>query len=266
MPKAIWKGAISFGLVNIPIKIYPATKPKVLKFRLIHKVCGTPLQYKKWCPHCNKEVPNEEIIKAYPLTKEKFIPINKEDFERVKLPSLKTIEILEFIDLGQVDPIYFQKAYYVAPEETARKAYSLLVEVLRLTNRAAVGKVVMRGKEYLVLIRAYKKGLVMHTLYYLGEVRDIEELPEIQTLVTIREEELKMAQALVEKLSHDFDLSKYKDEYTEQLVKIIEEKSGLALVQKPEESKKLKSLMEVIKKRVEEKEENKETDEKKTEA
>lgn len=258
MPKAIWKGAISFGLVNIPIKVYPATKPKAVRFRLIHKVCGTPLQYKRWCPHCNKEVPLEEISKAYPLTKDKLIPINKEELEKIKLPSMKVIEILEFIDLGQVDPIYFQKAYYIAPDETGKKAYSLLTEVLRLTNRAAVGKVVMRGKEYLVLIRAYKKGLVMHTLYYLGEVRDIEELPEIQTLVTIREEELKMAQALVEKLSHEFDPSKYKDEYTEKVMKIIEEKAGVGLLQKQAETKKLKSLMEVLKKKVEEKEKEKE--------
>ncbi|MEM0481181.1 MAG: Ku protein [Candidatus Aenigmatarchaeota archaeon] len=249
MPKAIWKGFITFGLVNIPVKVYSSYNPKSLKFKLIHKVCNTPIIYKKFCPTCNKEVDWNEIERAYPLTKTKLIPISKEDFEKVKLKSTKEMEVLEFVDISEIDPIYFQKSYYIVPEGSS-KVYFLFVEALRTKNKAADAKVVIRNKEYVVVIRPYRKGLVMHVLYYIKEVRDIEELPEIKEKIVINEADLKLASELIEKLTTSFDLSKYKDEYSEQLLQIIKEKAGIS----EKEEKEQPTLFEIIKKKVEKEE------------
>ena len=179
MARAIWKGAISFGLVTIPIKVYPAIKKEKISFTSLCPHCKQPIKHKRWCPHCNKEVNYAELLKGYKIAKDKYIILTKEELERIKLKTTKCIEIYEFVDLNQIDPIYFETAYYIVPDELGAKAYSLFAEALRLSNKAAIGKVVMRNKEYLVLLRAYKKGIVMHILHYLGEVRNIEEVKEV---------------------------------------------------------------------------------------
>jgi len=251
--KAIWKGSISFGLVNIPIKVYKATESRIISFNNLHKECGTPLVYKRWCPKCNKEVAYEDIEKGYKLTKEKYVIIKKEDLEKLKLKTTKAIEIQEFVDASQIDPIFIEKSYYVVPEETGIKAYSLFVEALRVANKVAIGKVVMRNKEYLVALRAYKKGIVMHILHYLGEVKDIGELSELKHLVTVKEEELRLAQALIAKLTEpEFDVSKFKDSYTEALMKLIKAKAeGKEIKIKEERIEEAKELMEALKASVE---------------
>ncbi len=154
--KAIWKGSISFGLVNIPIKIYKATESKTLSFKTLDKE-GHPIEYKRWCPICNREVDWKEIKKGFKVSKDKYVILEKEDFEKVKLRTTRTLEIEEFVDAEQIDPILIEKSYYIVPEETGVKAYSLFVEALRVANKIAIGKVVIRNKEYLVVIRAYKK-------------------------------------------------------------------------------------------------------------
>lgn len=252
--RAIWSGSISFGLVNIPIKVYSATEARIISFHNLHKECGTPLINKRWCPKCNKEVAYEDVDKGFKLTKEKYIVIKKEDLEKLRLKTTKAIEIQEFVDISQIDPIFIEKSYYVVPEETGIKAYSLFVEALRVSNKVAIGKVVMRNKEYLVALRAFKKGLVMHILHYLGEVKDIEELSELKNLVTVKEEELKLAQALISKLTEpEFDVSKFKDTYTEELMKLIKAKAeGKEFKLEVEEPvEKAKSLLEELKASVE---------------
>jgi len=252
--KAVFKGAISFGLVHIPIKIYSATKPKEIEFHLVCGECGTPLEYKRWCPKCKKEVPWNQVKRGVKISKEKWVIIEKKELDKIKLPTSKTIDIEGFIDVSQIDPIFFQKSYYVVPDETGVKPYSLFVEALRLSNKAAIGRVVLRNKEYLVALRPYKKGLVMHVLYYLGEVRDIEKLEELKNLVVVSKEELELAKALISKLTEsEFDPSKFKDRYAEALKKLVKAKlEGKELkMEKEEEVKAAKSLMEALKASVE---------------
>ena len=251
--KAIWKGAISFGLVNIPIKIYKAAESKTLSFKTLDKE-GHPVEYKRWCPICKREIKWQEVKKGFKIAKDKYIVLEKKDFEKIKLKTTKSIEIEEFIEAEQIDPIYIEKSYYIVPEETGIKAYSLFVEALRVTNKIAIGKVVIRNKEYLVAIRAYKKGLVMHILHYLQEIKPIEELPELKELVVVKDEELKLAQALIQKLAaKEFDLGKFRDAYTEALKKIIKAKvEGKAFeVEEKREVEEAKSLMEALKASVE---------------
>jgi DNA end-binding protein Ku len=253
MPRSIWNGSISFGLVNIPVKIYPATESKQLSFRTLCKE-GHPVEYKRWCPVENREVSWQEVKKGYRISKDKYITLEKEDFKRIKLKTTKTIDIEEFVDAPQVDPIYIEKSYYVVPTEGGVKAYSLFVEALRLQNKIAIGKVVMRDKEYLVALRAYKNGLVMHVLHYLGEIRPIEELPELKNLIVVKGNELKLAQALIERLTDEkFDIGKFKDTYTEALKKLIKAKAkGKEIVIKEEKPiEEAKSLMQALKASVE---------------
>jgi len=193
-------------------------------------------------------------VKGYKLTKEKWIILEKEELEKIKLPSTKTIEIMEFVDVSQIDPIYFEKAYYIVPEESGIKAYSLFVEALRLANKAAIGRVVMREKEYLVAIRAFKKGLAMHILYYLGEIKDIDKLSELKNLVVVRKEELELAKLLINKLTaKEFDATRFRDRYTEALKKLIKAKAKGEEFEIEEEkpAAKAKNLMEALKASVE---------------
>ncbi len=263
--KAIWSGSISFSLINIPVKIYVATESHGIKFKNLCKE-GHPIEHKRWCPVCNREVAWDEIKKGYKITKDKYVVLEKEDLEKIKLKTTKAIEIKQFVDATQIDPIYYEKSYYVVPQETGAKAYSLFVDALRLTNKVAIGKVVMRNKEYLVALRPYKKGLLMHILHYLSEVKPIEELPELKNLVVVSEEELKLAQMLIQKLSGEFDISKFKDHYTEKLKELIKAKlEGREIAVKEEEKEELaKSLVEALKSSLE-MVEKKEKEEKKKE-
>jgi DNA end-binding protein Ku len=251
---AIFSGAITFGLITIPIKIYAATEEKEIKFHNLCPDCLTPLTYKRWCPKCDREVKWQEIKKGFKLSKERWVVLEKEELEKIKLPSTKYVEIIQFVDLAQIDPIFFEKSYYIVPEEMGAKAYSLFVEALRLTNRAAIGRVVIRNKEYLVALRAFKKGLVMHVLYYLGEIREIEKLKELENLVVVSKEELELAKTLIEKLSaEEFDLEKFKDRYAEALKEMIKAKiEGKPYEVKAEEKvEEAKNLLEALKASVE---------------
>jgi len=251
--RAIWEGAISFGLVSIPVKLYSSTKPKQVELHTLCPVCHSPLQYKRWCPKCGKEVKWKDVVKGFKITKEKWVIIEKKDLEKIKIPTTKTIEIEYFVDAGQIDPIYFQKTYYLVPQETGRKAYSLFVEALRLTNKVAIGRVVIKNKEYVVALRPFKKGIAMHILFYMGEIRDIEKLEELQKLVVVSDKELELARALVQKLSEsEFNISKFKDRYAEVLKELIEAKAkGKEFEIKEEEKEETKSLMEALKASVE---------------
>jgi DNA end-binding protein Ku len=265
MTRAIFSGAISFGLVHIPIKIYSATETKEIEFHMLCPECHTPLEYKRWCPKCEKEVPWQAVEKGFKIAKDRWVILKKEELQKIKLPSTKTIDIQAFVDISQIDPIFFEKSYYVVPEEGGEKPYSLFVEALRLANKAAIGKIVMREKEYLVALRPFKRGITMHILYYLGEIRDIEKLPELERLVVVSKEELELAKALIEKLTEEeLDLSKFKDEYTEALKKLIrakaEGKEFMMEEERPVEA--AKSLMEALKASVEQAKKKKKEEEK----
>jgi len=252
--RAIFTGAISFGLVHFPIRIYTSTEAKEIEFHNLCNVCMTPLQYKRWCPKCEKEVAWQDIKKGFKISKEKWVILEKEEIEKIKLPSTKTIDIQHFVDISQIDPIHFEKTYYVVPEEGGVKPYSLFVEALRLSNKAAIGKVVLRNKEYLICLRPFKKGLCMHILYYIREIRDINQLSELKNLVVVSKEELELAKALISKLTEEeFAPEKFKDQYTEALKELIKAKAeGKEFKVKEEKpAEEAKGLMEALKASVE---------------
>jgi DNA end-binding protein Ku len=246
----MWKGTISFGLVNIPVKLYNAidTSQKISFNQLDSK--GHRIQYKKWCPVEEREVPYTEIRKGYELAKDKYVVIEKQDLEKIAIESTRTIAIKEFINEQELDPLFVERSYYIAPDsaDTRKKrkkkqekdassttsiqdkAYSLLVKVLHDTKKVAIGKVVLKDgeKEHLIAIRAYQRGFIMHTLHYLDEIKPVEDIKEIsETKVPeIDKNEMSLGKLLVESLtSKGFDISRYHDEYVEELQDLIKAKA-----------------------------------------
>ncbi|MGI0042930.1 MAG: Ku protein [Nitrososphaeraceae archaeon] len=245
MVSTIWTGSISFGLVNVPVKLYTTIDTsKDFSFNQLDKE-GHRIRYKKWCPVEEREVEYSEIKKGYEIAKDQYVVIETQDLEKIAVESTRTINIKEFIDEQELDPLFVEKSYYIAPDSIDKrsrkkakanpaptvqdKAYSLLVKVLHDTKKAAIGKVVLRGeKERLVAIRAYQRGLVLHTLHYLSEIKPLEAITEISEakVPPIDEKERSLGQLLVENLtSKDFDISRYHDEYTDELEKLINAKA-----------------------------------------
>jgi DNA end-binding protein Ku len=243
--RAIWKGSISFGLVNIPIQVFSATQSE--DYASFNQLCekGHKIKYKKWCPVEEREVPWSEIKKGYEITKNSYIVIEKEDIDKIKLKTTNTIEVKEFIDSEELDPIFIEKNYYIGPDpgkkknETSVKAYSLFVKILNETNKVAIGKVVLREKEQLVALRAYQRGLVMHQLRYLDEIRPMDEIGGLDSTQKIDAKELTLGKTLVESLTTEkFDPGQYSDTYAKELEKLIQAKSkGQKVTIKEEEEK-----------------------------
>lgn len=222
--RPVWKGAISFGLVNIPVKMYTAVEDKTIKFRYLHRQCSSPLNYQRVCSRCGQQVDWDEVVKGYEHQKGQFIIMEEADFEKVPSRQTRTIDIVDFCDLTEIDPIYFQKSYYLGPEETAKKAYNLLSSTLRNSDKVAVAKVVIRSKQSLAAIRVYKEVLVMETMNYPDEIRAAQEVPGLDASVQATERELEMAAKLVDSMTTPFEPDKYTDEYRRALIEIIEAK------------------------------------------
>src|SRR5918912_906154 len=230
---AIWKGSISFGLVNIPIQVFSATQRE--EYTSFNQLCdkGHKIRYKKWCPVEEREVQWSEIKKGHEITKDTYVVLEKEDLEKVKLKTNNTIEVKEFIESEEFDPIFIEKNYYVGPDlgkkKTAAissKAYSLFVKILNETSKIASGKVVLREKEHVIALRAYQRGLVMHQLKYLDEIRPMDEIGGLDSLQQVDSKELSLGKTLVENLTTErFDLGQYSDGYAKELETLIEAKS-----------------------------------------
>ena len=243
--RAIWKGSISFGLVNIPIQAFSATQKE--DYTSFNQLCdnGHKIKYKKWCPVEEREVPWSEIKKGYEITKNNYVVLEKEEMDNVRLKSTNTIEIKEFINAKEFDPIYIEKNYYVGPDpgkhknsQTSNKAYSLFVKILNETNKIAIGKVVLKDKERLVALTAYQRGLVMHQLKYLDEIRPMDEIGGLDSSQKIDPKELSLGKTLVETLTTEkFDPGQYTDSYAKELERLIEAKSRGQRVTIKEEEK-----------------------------
>ena len=251
--RAIWKGSISFGLVNIPIQVFSATQKE--EYTSFNQLCdkGHKIRYKKWCPVEEREVLWSEIKKGYEITKNDYVVLEKEEIENIKLKTTNTVEVKEFIESGEFDPIFIEKNYYVGPDagkkksETSIKAYALFVKILHETGKIAIGKVVLREKEQLVALRAYQRGLVMHQLWYLDEIRPMDEIGGLESLQKIDAKELSLGKALVDNLTTDkFDPSQYSDTYAKELEKIIEAKSKGEKVTINEVEKKTEETTDII--------------------
>ena len=247
--RTIWKGAISFGLVSIPIKLFPATEDKNIKFRYLHKPCQAPLKYQRVCTACGQEVKQEDIVRGYEYEKNRFVIINEEDLEKIPDERTRTIDIIDFVALEEIDPIYFAKTYYLAPGEAGQKPYVLLHKAMEDTGKIAIAKVVIRNKESLAVIRGYKNLLVMETIFYPDEIRNPEQLPGFEWEIKLQDNEVKMARELIENLSTHFKAEKYEDEYRKQLLEMIHAKIEGEQIAIPqvEEKGKVVDLMEALK-------------------
>lgn len=225
MLRTMWKGSISFGLVNIPIKMYAATENKDIRFRNLHKECNTPIKYKKICPTCDKEVTEDEIVKGFEYEPGKFVIISKEDFNSVKEEiNTKSIEIMDFVKLSEIDPIYFDKSYYLAPQDSIGKAYKLLRKAMKDSKRIAIARITIRNKQSLAAIRVLDNSLVMETIYYPDEVRSIKDVPGMPESEDVDDKELTMANQLIDQLTSKFNPAKYTDTYREALLQMINNK------------------------------------------
>lgn len=221
----MWKGSISFGLVNIPVKLHAATENKDIKLRQLHKECQTPIQYKKVCPVCEREVEQEEIVKAYEYAKNKFVILDEEDLEELKKEQEdKAVEIVDFVKLEEIDPIYFERSYYISPNDGGSKAYALLRKALEDTGKIGVAKIMIRSKEQLAVIRVYENTLLMETIHYPDEVRNVLDVPNVPAEEKVVKKELDTAKMLIDQLTTEFDPEKYTDEYRSALLELIEDR------------------------------------------
>ncbi|MHC0035661.1 non-homologous end joining protein Ku [Pseudoneobacillus sp. C159] len=221
----MWKGSISFGLVNIPIKLHTATEDKDIKLRTLHKECHSPIKYEKVCTTCEIEVKPEEIVKAYEYTKGKYVILDDEELEKLRKENEeKAVEIIDFVKIEEIDPIYFHKSYYMSPNEGGGKAYSLLRKALLESGKVGLAKIIIRAKEQMAVIRVYENTLVMETIHYPDEVRRAGDVPNVPNEDKVTEKELATAIMLIDQLTSEFEPTKYTDEYRTALLELIEEK------------------------------------------
>jgi DNA end-binding protein Ku len=248
--RSIWKGVVSFGMVSIPVRLFAATEDKDVSFHQLHKEDHSRIRYKKWCPEDDEEVPQDEIVRAYEVAKDKYVELTDEDLDKLPLPSKHTIELSAFVQADEIDPIYYQKTYYLEPEETGRKPYALLVKVLESKGATGVAKIALRNKEHLCALRPVEGSLILETLHYPDEIREHEESPP---KVTVNEREVAMAGSLVDALTEPFDPSKYHDNYREAVLELIESKTEGREVVEPEGSEpgKVTDLMAALRASVE---------------
>jgi DNA end-binding protein Ku len=249
MPSTIWNGSIGFGLVNVPVKVVSAVKSKDVRFNQLEEGSGSRIRYRRVSEATGEEVPSEQIVKGYEVAPGQYVVVNDDDLKAVAPKASRTIQIEDFVDLDQIDPVYFESPYYLAPDEESLKAYRLLVDAMTTLNKVAIGRVVMRSKESLVAIRPVDGVLCMETMRYGDEVlAPATVVPDAETAEPT-ERELEMAKQLVETLSADFDPEKYHDEYREELLSLIERKAaGEEIVAQPhvEERGKVVDLMAAL--------------------
>jgi DNA end-binding protein Ku len=245
--RAIWKGAISFGLVNIPIALYSATRSEEVKFRLLRAGDLSPVNYKRVAEADGKEVPWDKIVKGYEYDKGKFVVLKDDDFRRVDIEATQTVDIIRFVKLDEVNPIFFHKPYYMEPQKGGDKAYVLLRDALRASGKIAIAKVVIKTRQHLAAVKPQEKGLMLELMHFASELIDIDEfkLPESRDT---GKKELQMAQALIDSMSDEWKPEEYVDEYREAIEKVIEEKleKGDKSAPKPVRKQKATNVIDLV--------------------
>jgi DNA end-binding protein Ku len=228
MARAIWSGAISFGLVNVPVKLYSATSPKSVRFHQLSGKTGARIRQKRVDPTTDEEVPYEDIVKGYEITPDHYVLISNEELEALDPKATRTIDIEEFVDLADIDPIYYDHSYYLAPAAGGAKAYRLLVDAMRESGKVGIGRVVLRSKQQLCALRPTGEALTLSTMLFGDEVLSPDRLDELESVneAEASERELSMAQQLIDSLSSDFEPDKYHDEYRERVLNLIERKAA----------------------------------------
>jgi DNA end-binding protein Ku len=248
MARAIWKGSISFGLVNIPIALYPATRREELKFRLLRESDLSPVSYKRVAEKDGKEVPWDQIVKGYEYEKGKYIVLKDEDFQRVDLEATQTVDIQDFVPQEEIDPMFFYKPYYLEPQKGGDKAYALLRDALKDTNKVGIAKVVIKTRQYLAGVKPEDDALVLELMHFADELADTGKL-HVPKKTEVGKRELNMAKSLIDSMSSKWNPQKYRDDYREALMEVIEEKveaGGKEIEEKPKKAPKATKVIDLV--------------------
>ena len=250
--KTMWRGAISFGLVSIPIRVYTATEEKTLRFNQLHEKDHGRIKYQRACAKDGQEVPYDEIVKGYEYEKDRYVILTDDDLDAVPVQSTRNIDIQQFVDQAEIDPIYYKKTYYLGPEEAGVKAYQLLVEALREGEKVGVAKVSFRDKEHLAAIRLMDNLLVLDTMFWPDEIREAK-FEELDKEVRVSDKEVSMAESLIDNLTEPWKPDAYTDEYREALLDIVEKKVAGEEIEEvePVEPARVVDLMDALKQSVE---------------
>src|SRR5262247_4266743 len=246
-----WKGYLKVSLVTIPVRVYPATESAAtISFNQLHAECQTRIQQKRWCPHCQKEVPNTDIVKGFKFEKARYVVVDEEDIEKVRVDSTRVINLEKFTDDTAIDPIYLERPYYLAPDgAVAREAFAVIREGMQ--GKAGIGKVALYGREYLVKVQPREKGLVMYTLRHANEIRSMEAIEELEDMpASVKPDEVKLARQVIGTFEGDVDMQEYRDDYQVGLREIIDAKiEGREIVTPEVEAPpKVVNLMEALRK------------------
>jgi DNA end-binding protein Ku len=249
--RATWKGFLKISLVNIPIKVFPATESAgTISFNQLHGECRTRIQQKRWCPQCNREVPNSEIVKGYEFEKGHYVVLTEEDFDKVRPESTRVIDLVQFADEASIDPMFVDRAYYLAPDGTvASEAFAVMRD--GMAGKVGVGKLALYGREYLVAVKPQGRGIVMYTLHHAAEIRSIDQVDDLNSVPTsVKPAEMKLAQQVIATFEGPLDLASYTDEYRAGLQQIIDAKiAGQEVVAPAQEAPaKVVNLMDALRK------------------
>jgi DNA end-binding protein Ku len=249
--RATWKGYLKISLVNIPVKVFAATEPSgTISFNQLHGECQTRIQQKRWCPQCNREVPNSELVKGYEFEKGRYVVLSDDDIDKVRPESTRVIDLVQFADESSIDPMYVDRTYYLAPDGgVASDAFAVVREGMK--GKVGVGKLALYGREYLVAVRPQGRGIVMHTLHHAAEIRSIDSVEELSSVPSkVKPEEIKLAKQVIGSFEGALDLADYKDEYREGLQRIIDKKIAGEEIVAPnvEAPPKVVNLMDALKK------------------
>jgi DNA end-binding protein Ku len=244
-----WKGFMKISLVNIPVRVFPATdSAATISFNQLHAECQTRIQQKRWCPHCQREVPLSEIAKGYEFEKGRYVVMNEDDLAKVRPESTRVIDLVQFTESASIDPIYFERPYYLAPDGAmATEAFAVMREGMK--GKAGIGKLALYGREYLVAVQPREKGMVMYTMRHAKEVRSMENIEELDNVpLKIKPDEIKLAKQVIENFEADLNLTEFRDEYQEELQRIIDAKiAGEEVVATAEEAPpKVVNLMDAL--------------------
>jgi len=238
---------ISFGLVSIPVRFYTATKSEDVHFHLLHESCGTRVNRKWWCPHHEKIVDSDELIRGYEISKNKYVTFTDEEMETLETGDNRALEITEFVDLHEIDPVFFEKSYFLGPSAGGGKTYRLLSQAMKKQDKVAVAQWISNGREHLVVLRPYEKGLILHTMFYADEVRDFDAI-DIEESGSVRDKEVQLAEMLINELTEKkFNPLQFKDEYRKRLLERIRAKSkGKAIEPEEKEEEKGGEVIDIM--------------------
>ncbi len=223
MASTVWKGYITFGLITIPVRLYAAARTERISFNQIHSPCGSRIKQQTFCPHCDRVIERSELIKGYEISKDRYVIVNDEEIKSVAPPTSDNMEIHEFVRAEGIDPIYFDASYFMVPEEAGKKAYYLLFQTMKKSGFSAIAKITMHQREFTIVVRPHADGLLLHTMFYPEEVREVAEFRRDEN-IQVKPQEIALAEKLVEGLAADFEPSRYHDEYQTRLMQMIQAK------------------------------------------